>query len=438
MELQDLQTTLAKPVSFSGMGLHTGNKTTLTFKPAPVNTGIKFVRIDLPDKPEIEAKVTNVKDISRGTTIGQGQARIHTVEHILAAVRCLGIDNAIIDIDANEPPVADGSSLPFFKALKEVGVNVQGEPREYFELTEPISIYHNDMYLIVLPDKEFRISFTVAYNHPLLGCQYQSFVIKQDIFEREIAASRTFCFEDEVETLKQQGLIKGGSLDNAVVIGKDRILNKELRFEDEFVRHKMLDLIGDLTLLGMPLKAHVIAIKSGHALNIKLAEKLYQLKQRPKRTAMKLQKKLVVGKQLDINQIKDILPHRYPFLLVDRILNIEEDKKAVGVKNVTVNEQFFEGHFPGHPIMPGVLIIEALAQVAGVLMLGKDENRGKIAYFISIDKVRLRKPVLPGDQLILEVEMLKIKSRTGHVAGKAYVDEQVAAEAEFKFMIVDA
>jgi UDP-3-O-[3-hydroxymyristoyl] N-acetylglucosamine deacetylase / 3-hydroxyacyl-[acyl-carrier-protein] dehydratase len=437
MELQTQQTTLAKPVSFTGIGLHTGNKSTITFNPAPINTGIKFVRIDLSDKPEIQALVSNVKDISRGTTIGVGDVRIHTVEHILAAITGLQLDNVIIEVDSNEPPVGDGSSLPFLKVLKEAGVNIQGEPREFFELTETITVNHNDMYVVIMPDKEFRVSFTVAYNHPLLGCQYESLVVTPEVFEREIASSRTFCFEDEVETLKQQGLIKGGSLENAVVIGKDKILNENLRYQDEFVRHKMLDIIGDLTLLGKPLKAHVMAIKSGHALNIKAAQKLNQMQTRTKRTGMKVKRNLVVGKQLDINQIKEIIPHRYPFLLVDKIIDIEEDKRAVGIKNVSINEPFFNGHFPGHPIMPGVLIVEALAQVAGVLMLGKEENLGKIAYFMSIDKVKLRKPVLPGDQLVLEVEMLKIKTKTGLVAGKAYVNDQLVTQCEFKFAIIE-
>ncbi len=438
MELKALQTTLAKPASFEGIGLHTGNKSKIVFKPAPINTGIKFVRVDLKDPVEIPALVTNVKDISRGTTIGIGDVKIHTVEHILAAITGMGLDNVIIEVDSNEPPVADGSALPFFNVLKEAGINIQGEPREYFELTEPVHICHNDMYIVVIPDNEFKISFTVSYNHPLLGSQYESFVINKEVFEREIASSRTFCFENEVETLKAQGLIKGGSLNNAVVIGQNKILNDKLRYPDEFVRHKMLDLIGDLTLLGKPLKAHIIGIKTGHALNIKLSQKLYNMQQRPKRTGMKVTRNVVVGKQLDVVAIQQIIPHRYPFLLVDRIIDMEEDKRAVGIKNVSVNEPFFAGHFPGHPIMPGVLIVEAMAQVAGVLMLGKEENLGKIAYFMSIDKVKLRKPVLPGDQLILEVEMLKIKSRTGMVAGKAYVGDQLVTEAEFKFAVIDA
>ncbi len=437
MELQALQTTLAKPVSVSGIGLHTGNKSTLRFVPAPINTGIHFKRVDIDGQPEVAAIAANVKDISRGTTIGDGDVRIHTVEHILAAVIGMGIDNLIIEIDANEPPVGDGSALPFFKALKKAEINIQGEPREYFELTETLTWRHNDMHIVIIPDTEFRVSFTVSYNHPLLGAQYESFAITREIFEREIASARTFCFENELDTLKAQGLIKGGSLDNAVVIGQDKILNDKLRYEDEFVRHKMLDLIGDFALLGKRLKAHVIAIKSGHALNAKVVHKLYQMHQRPKKTGMKLKKNLVVGNQLDINAIQDILPHRYPFLLVDRIIDIQ-DKRAVGLKNVSMNEEFFQGHFPGHPIMPGVLIVEALAQVVGVLMLGKEENLGKIAYFMSIDKVKLRKPVLPGDQLILEVDMLKMRSKIGLATGKAYVDNQLVTEAEFKFAIVDS
>jgi UDP-3-O-[3-hydroxymyristoyl] N-acetylglucosamine deacetylase/3-hydroxyacyl-[acyl-carrier-protein] dehydratase len=437
MELQALQTTLAKPVSFTGVGLHTGNKSKITFNPAPINTGIKFIRIDLSKKVEIDAVVTNVVDISRGTTLGVGDVRIHTVEHILAAVRGLEIDNVIIEVDNNEPPVGDGSSYPFVKVLKKAGVNIQGEPREYFELRDSVSINHNDMYVVIIPDKEFKVSFTVSYNHPLLGDQYQSLTIKPEIFEREISKARTFCFEDEVETLKKQGLIKGGTLENAVVIGKNKILNEKLYYPNEFVRHKMLDIIGDLALIGKPLKAHVIAIKTGHALNIKAAQKLFRMQKRSNKNAVKLQRNIGGGKELDITAIQEILPHRYPFLLVDKIIDMESDKKAVGIKNVTINEQFFQGHFPGHPIMPGVLIIEALAQVAGVLMLGKEENMGKLAYFMSIDKVKLRKPVIPGDQLILEAEVIKVRSRTGLVAGKAYVGEELVTEAEFKFAIVD-
>ncbi|MDD5132315.1 MAG: UDP-3-O-acyl-N-acetylglucosamine deacetylase [bacterium] len=441
------QKTLKSPVSFSGVGLHTGSTTMITFKPAPANTGIKFIRIDQPNSGEIAADVNNLIDVKRGTNIGIGDVKVHTVEHILSALAGLGIDNAFIEINANEPPVGDGSALPFIETLQKTSIVEQDAPRKYFELKEPVYYVHGDTSIIAMPADDFKVTLTMVYNHPLVKSQHASFTITPETFVKELAPARTFCFDFEIETLKKQGLAKGGSLTNAVVIGEKDIHN-ELRFPDEFVRHKILDLIGDFYLLGQPLKAHIIAVKCGHPSNVAFVQKLRELKNRG--TAQPAAKEgqkttksdrfagLDLDKPLmDINEVQKVLPHRPPFLLVDKILKIEEDKKAIGLKNVTINEDFFRGHFPGHPVMPGVLLVEAMAQVAGVLLLKKSENAGKLAYFMTIDKVKFRQTVVPGDTIFFEAELLKVKSRTGLVTGKAYVNNSLVAEAEFMFMLVD-
>ena len=431
------QRTIKRKIAYSGIGLHTGNETTITFIPAPVDTGVKFVRTDLSNKPEIPADITHVVDIARGTTIGRGEVKIHTVEHILASLAGFKIDNLIIELNANEPPVGDGSALPLVKILNESGVELQNEPKRYYNLKEPCWAAENGALLVVLPAPEFKLSFTIDYNHPALGAQFASFNIDEETFTRQIASARTFCFLHEVESLQRRGLIKGGSLENAVVIGEKNILNETLRFPDEFVRHKILDLMGDLFLLGLPLKAHVIAVKSGHALNVKLVRKMKKFEQKSKEGAIsRATSDMPSSPPLDIGEIQKILPHRYPFLLVDKILELEVDKRAVGLKNVTGNEYFFTGHFPEHPVMPGVLVVESMAQVAGTLMLSKPENRGKLAYFMGINNVKFRQPVKPGDQLLVEVKVIRLKTRTGKIRAKAFVDGKVVAEAELMFSLV--
>jgi UDP-3-O-[3-hydroxymyristoyl] N-acetylglucosamine deacetylase/3-hydroxyacyl-[acyl-carrier-protein] dehydratase len=459
------QRTISKSVSYSGVGLHTGNLTTMTFKPAPVNSGIRFKRIDLDHSPEIPATIDYVVDISRGTSIGMNSVVIHTVEHVLAAAAGLEIDNLLVEIDNNEPPVGDGSALPFVQALTETGTVEQDSPKDYLviESTIAYSDEKRGIDIVVFPSDEFRITFMVDYKNPALGTQYTSMYSLADEFAREYAPARTFCFLHEVELLREMGLAKGGTLDNAIVIidkeidqselnrltelfnlqekvilGANGILNgKELRFPNEPVRHKSLDLIGDLALLGVPLLAHVIAARSGHGANVELV-KMLRKEIEKKRIVTKYQGKTGKGFVFDADAIQKILPHRYPFLFVDKIIDLIPREKAIGIKNVSINEPFFQGHFPGHPVMPGVLIIEAMAQVGGILLLDAQEDRtDKLVYFTGIDKVRFRKTVQPGDQVRFEVELVQFRRSICRIAGKAYVADDLVCEAELMAAIVD-
>lgn len=443
----DYQKTINKEISHTGVGLHMGNKTTVTFKPAVSGSGIKFVRLDLPGKPEIPAHISSAVDAPRRTTLKNEAVEIHTVEHILAALAGLGLDNLTIEVNANEVPEIDGSALPFVKMLTKSGLVQQDKPRLYAQLTEPVFVSEGESYLAAFPAEEFRISCTIDYNHAYLKVQFASFPITQDIFEKEIAGARTFCLEHEAKALQAQGLGRGANFENTIVIGEKGVVKGKLRFADEFVRHKILDLVGDLSLLGRPLKAQIIANRPGHSLNIKLVRALKKMLDEKNKQPQSFSGKGLLGGGLasepkevllDIEAIRAILPHRYPFLLVDKIIEMKEDEGIVGIKNVTFNEPFFQGHFPERPIMPGVLIIEALAQTAGVLMLSKTENQGKLAYLIAVDKVKLRKPVLPGDQLVLDIKVSQLRSKTGKVKGRALVEGKVVTEAELTFALVEA
>lgn len=437
----EYQKTIAREVTLKGIGLHSGNSVEVKFKPAPASSGINFIRADLPARPRILACVSNVIDLARcprRTSIGEGGIEVHTIEHIMAALAGLAIDNIDIELNGEEAPGLDGGATPFIKVLKEAHIIEQHSPRQYFQIREPLWIENKDSSLTILPANEFRISYTLSYDHPLLKAQFLDILICEEIFEKEIAPSRTFCLEREVDNLRNQGLGKGANYDNTLVVGERGVIDNKLRFEDEFARHKILDLIGDLYLLGLPLKGHVIALKSGHPLNIKLLCKIAQQKERLSLGGVKAEYSLIGGTPLDTRMIMKILPHRYPFLLVDRILELEAGRRAVGIKNVTINDNFFSGHFPNRPVMPGVLVIEAMAQVAGVLMLSQKEHQGKLAYFMAIDKVKFRKTVVPGDQLILEVEVIKLKSKTGQVHTEARVEGKVVAEANLMFSLVEA
>ncbi|MBN2417092.1 bifunctional UDP-3-O-[3-hydroxymyristoyl] N-acetylglucosamine deacetylase/3-hydroxyacyl-ACP dehydratase [bacterium] len=460
------QRTIAKPVSLSGMGLHTGNKTTITFKPAGPNTGVLFRRIDLEGIPEIPATIEYVIDNSRDTTLGKDGVEIRQVEHVLAALYGLSIDNVVAEVDSNEPPVGDGSAMPYVTILQDAGLVEQDEPRDFLVVDETITYTNEEkgIDMVVFPSDELRITFMVDYRNPALGTQYTSMYSMESEFVSDFAPARTFCFLTEVEALHDKGLIQGGNLDNAVVIvdrhiepselkdlakrfhlrnevklGSNGILDdKELRFYNEPVRHKTLDLIGDLALLGVPLKAHVMAARSGHAAHVELVKKLHKLLEKKQITGRFQSSPAKKGVVLDSQAIEKILPHRYPFLLVDKIVELVPEERVVGVKNVTLNEPFFPGHFPGHPIMPGVLIIEAMAQTGAVLLLNTIKNpEKKLAYFMGVDKVRWRKPVLPGDQLFIEVLLVRQRAGSCKMTGRAYVEERLVAEADLMCAIID-
>ncbi len=438
------QKTIASERSFSGVGLHTGSLTTVTFKPAPVDTGIVFRRVDLPNSPEIPADIDHVVDVSRGTTIGIGEARVHTVEHGLAAMVGLGIDNLIVELNAPEIPNGDGSALPVMNTLLSAGIVEQDAEKKYIEVERPVFYRQDDATLSILPAEQLRITLTIAYDHVAIGTQYATFSIDEDTFRTQIAPARTFCFLREVRMLQDQGLIMGGSLESAVVIGDEAILNDDLRFPDEFVRHKILDLLGDMYLLGRPIRGHVVGVKCGHEKNVKFSQQIKKaclngstLNPAPK-SLKEYRASVPATHALDVNKIMKTLPHRYPFLLVDRILSCDPFKHVTGIKNVTVNEPFFQGHWPDIPVMPGVLIVEAMAQVSSLLIFGQNgEPADRLAFFLGIEKAKFRRTVVPGDQLVIESEMLRNRHNACKVRAVAYVDGTVAAEAIMTFGLME-
>ena len=430
------QHTLAESASLAGVSLHTGEKVTLTIQPAPVDHGFKFRRTDLKDRPTVDALVANVRTVERATTLVEGNVRIHTVEHILSALTGLGVDNALIEMDANEPPIGDGSAAPYVALIKKAGLAEQDAPRRYCEIREPVAVQtKGGSLLVILPDTKFRVSCTQAGpngNHT----QYLSLEITPETYETEIAPARTFVHYEDVEPLMEKGLIRGGSLENAIVIRGESVLSKEpLRFPDEFVRHKILDIIGDLTLVGRPLLGHVVAIRPGHGPNAELAAAIAKV--HAKMMAMIPPTRLPVGERvLPTAEIMKILPHRYPFLMVDRIVAFEGDTKCTGVKSVTINEPYFQGHFPNHPVMPGVLQVEAMAQVASILMMLNTQNSGKIGYFMSADEVKFRKPVFPGDTLFIHCELTRSRKTMARAACSCTVNGEIVSEGILLFGLV--
>jgi UDP-3-O-[3-hydroxymyristoyl] N-acetylglucosamine deacetylase / 3-hydroxyacyl-[acyl-carrier-protein] dehydratase len=439
------QRTLAREVSIKGSALHTGDAVTLTMKPAPVDHGVVFRRTDLHGSPEIKPRVDLVTDLVRATTIQSGHAKIHTVEHVLSALSGCDVDNVLIEMDASEPPILDGSAQPF------VNLILQGEPieqdkdREYFELDTPVSVTRGNRSVIALPFDGLKISCTSADDRGI-HTQHLSLTIEPEVYKTQIAAARTFTIYEDIEELLKLGKIRGGSLDSAIVIRGDKILSKEpLRFKDEFVRHKILDIIGDIVLLGMPLKAHIVATRPGHAINAELTKLLFEKLQ--DRKAGKTKKKaaaagpaMVLANEtsLDIRRVLDTLPHRYPFLMIDRVVEFKGADELTALKNVTINEPFFQGHYPGNPVLPGVLQIEAMAQAAGILMLRKISSEGKTALFMSCDKAKFRRAVRPGDQLVINVKLTKSRgNKIGVAEGECLVNGQVTSSAELMFAVVD-
>ncbi|MCA9728061.1 MAG: bifunctional UDP-3-O-[3-hydroxymyristoyl] N-acetylglucosamine deacetylase/3-hydroxyacyl-ACP dehydratase [Candidatus Eisenbacteria bacterium] len=433
-----LQHTIAKEVSFSGVGLHTGCRSTIRFKPAAPDSGLTFVRTDLAGAPSVRVAPENAReDVGplRRTILRVGEAEVHTVEHILGTLSGLGIDNALMEIDALEvPEPADGSARAFLDVLREAGLVEQDLPRRFLEVEVPVSFEDGPIKVVALPHDGFQVSFTIQFDNPLVGTQHINLEINPETFASEIASARTFALYEDVEKLRAAGMIQGGTLSNAVVVKGDTILNEDgLRFADEFVRHKVLDLMGDLTLLGRPLRGHVLSVRSGHSANVRFVKKLHQAM-----NGSEYFDALLDRVHYDIGAISRIMPHRYPLLLVDRILYLEERKRVVGLKNVTINEPFFVGHFPGHPIMPAVLIVEAMAQCGGVLLLNTvDDPDNKLVYFMGIDNAKFRRPVLPGDQLIMDLELVRLKTRICRMNARGYVRGQLVAEAELSSTIVD-
>ncbi|MGF1679640.1 MAG: bifunctional UDP-3-O-[3-hydroxymyristoyl] N-acetylglucosamine deacetylase/3-hydroxyacyl-ACP dehydratase [Candidatus Methylacidiphilales bacterium] len=429
------QKTVIKESSVAGTSLHTGSKVTLTIKPAPVDNGIILKRIDLKDKPVLNAQVELVKQVERATTLSDGAISIHTVEHLLSALRGCGIDNAIIEMDSNEPPIGDGSARIFMDLIERAGRQEQESKRSLFELKEPIMITKGDGYIAAFPYDGFKVSCTNA-NHTGKFTQYLSVDINEETYRNEIAPARTFVFYEEVQPLMEKGLVQGGSLENAIVIRDESVLcNGGLRFQDEFVRHKILDIIGDLSLFSVPVKAHIVAAKTGHALNVQMAKALEKAYRNYLSNLMPMEFIPVGEGGLDVTGVMNILPHRYPFLMVDRILKFEGRDKATGLKSVSINEPYFQGHFPNRPVMPGVLQVEAMAQVASVLMLRRSEHAGRIGYFMSADKVKFRKMVFPGDTLYIDVEIIKARGKIGKAVGKCVVNNEIVSEGEMTFYI---
>ena len=417
--------TIGASATLSGIGLHLGRECLLTFAPARAGTGIVFRRTDLPGRPETPATVARATLSERRTQLGDGEDALHTVEHVLAAVLGAGVDDVVIEMDSAEPPILDGSARPFFDALRSAGVVESGSEAQELRIRECVRVVDGESVYVVYPADHLDVEVSIDFAHPAVGAQSGRWRVTEEAFASELAGARTFGFMHEVEMLRAKGLIKGASTENAVVLDQHGVVGTTLRWPDEFVRHKTLDVIGDLALAGKRVKARITAVKPSHRGTVTLVRELLAHEHREESV-------------IEIEDIMKILPHRYPFLLVDRILEIEPLKRIVGIKNVTINEPFFQGHFPGHPIMPGVLIVEAMAQVGGVLLMGTvDDPENRVVYFMSLDNIKFRRPVRPGDQLRFEVEIVQLRGKVCRIKGEAKVDGAVVCEAEMAAMVRD-
>lgn len=430
MTQNNRQFTLTRTCKCEGLGLHTGKQVSMEFVPAPENTGILFERSDLPGNPRIRPILDNVVATNRGTVISEHGAAVHTVEHVLSALSGCGVDNLIVRLSSEEPPALDGSAGNFVEMIEQAGLKSQIAERSYCALKEVFTLSDGEKAMSYLPSDKFEVTYHLAYTDNLVEPRHLHICIDEAMFKKRVCRARTFGFEREFVMLKENNLARGGSLENAIVIDNNgKVVNPEgLRDEDELILHKILDLVGDFALIGMPVRGHIIAERTGHGFNVKFAKML-----RAKFAEAQQRKE---SKMMYIQEIKEILPHRYPFLLVDRILSIVPGESIVGIKNVTANEEFFNGHFPGKPVMPGVLMVEAMAQVAGVLFLSQPEHKGKVPFFCGIDKVRFRRPVVPGDRLEFHIKVLKVRGNTGKVSAEARVDGELVTGGELMFQIV--
>ncbi|MFO8172950.1 MAG: bifunctional UDP-3-O-[3-hydroxymyristoyl] N-acetylglucosamine deacetylase/3-hydroxyacyl-ACP dehydratase [Longimicrobiales bacterium] len=422
------QQTISKSVSVEGIGVHSGAPAVLSFQPAEADAGVRFRRTDLEGTPEIPVDLDHVCGTDLGTSLGKGEVRVMTVEHVMAALSARRIDNVTLELSGPEPPILDGSFQGYLDVLDEAGVVEQDAPRNVLEISDPVTVkLDSGEFYVAAPGEGLRISATIEFEHLTIGRQFGTFFFGEESFIEEIARARTFGFKADAEALHARGLARGASLENTVVLDENGVMNDELRFPDEFLRHKVGDMVGDLGLLGADLNVHIVAERPSHQGNVELARAL-------KKAAARGRGEPIV----DAQKIMEYLPHRFPMLLVDRIVEVDSGKRIVGIKNVTINEPFFQGHFPGHPIMPGVLIIEAMGQVGGLLLMDAVEKpEDYVVYFMALDNVKWRRPVVPGDQIVFELEMVQFRRHVCRMKGRGLVDGQVVAEADLMARIVE-
>lgn len=424
----DYQHTIAGEFELAGIGIHSGEAASLRARPAPEGSGISFRRTDLPGTPAVPAQLDHVTGTELSTSLGVGDARVATVEHVLAALFAFRVDNAVLEVSGAEVPILDGSFAPWLEALRGVGRERQSSAATVIAVRDAITTRDGcQASYAALPHEGMRISATIDFDHSAIGRQYGDFRLDGEGFLAEISTARTFGFKEDAPLLRERGFANGASLENTVVLDEEKVMNERLRYPDEFLRHKVGDMVGDLSLLGGRFRGHVVAERPSHRGNVALAREIREQHDREQRRSV-----------IDVRRIMDCLPHRYPMLLVDRVLEFEPLKRIVGLKNVTINEPFFRGHFPDHPVMPGVLVIEAMAQVGGLLLMDSvDDPEGKVVYFMSLNNVKWRRPVTPGDQVLFEMEVVNVRRMAWKMRGKGRVDGKVVAQAEMTARIVD-